>query len=197
MVSSGRRPLFIFGAIAVALTAAAFALSRWASRARITGDTREQRIESICRVADERRWGAGDALARAAENEPDESVRRAALVALAGFLKPRYRRVVDAGTANGSPVVRAAAAGTLGLYDDDAAAKRLGQLLRAVEKNDNPQVRQQALLSLLRRFKLSVRTPPEPDTEKWDVLIRVLRRAPPVRAAYEAASRPSKKGEPP
>lgn len=100
-------------------------------RARIEGGTAQERITSICRLADERPPGAGNLVAEAAARDPDASVRQAALVALARFADPKRRSVVEMCTDDPSAMIRATAATTLGLYQDEAAADRLGGIAAA------------------------------------------------------------------
>jgi len=125
--SRERKGAVIYGALAVGLVAvivATFTLGR----AKVTGGTPEQRVACIARLADEKPWGAADAIAAAAADDPDPAVRQAALVVLGRFIDPKYRPLIEAATEDPSPAVRAGAAGTLGLYSDDAAAERLGTM---------------------------------------------------------------------
>jgi len=98
-------------------------------RTRIKGSNPQDRIASICRLADTRPSGAGNRLAQAALEESDASVRSAALVGLARFPDPKYRDTVRRCTDDAASQVRAAAAATLGRYGDEEAARRLGELV--------------------------------------------------------------------
>jgi len=98
-------------------------------RAKIEGANSQDRIASICRLADTRPSGAGNRLAQAALEESDASVRAAALVGLARFPDPKHRDTVRRCTDDAAPQVRAAAAATLGRYGDEEAARRLGELV--------------------------------------------------------------------
>ena len=98
-------------------------------RAKVEGDTPQERMASICRLADEQPWGAGDAIAGAA-SDADAGVRQCVQVALSSFAgDAAYRSAVEAGLGDAEPMVRAAAATTLGLYADAAAVDRLGEML--------------------------------------------------------------------
>ena len=96
-------------------------------KAEVTGREPADRVAEICRVADEQLRGAGDAIAAAAKDK-DPSVRHASLVALSKFIDPKYRSLVETGARDPDARVRSAAARTLGLYDDDKAIVRLGEL---------------------------------------------------------------------
>ncbi len=200
------------GAVVLAVIALPMAVS---SRARLTGKTPQERIACICRLADLQPRGAVEALAAAAINEPDVGVRRAALIGLGRFRSPAARRAVEDGTKDKSASVRAAAAATLGLCNDDDAAARLGDILagdpqeevrlsavaglgrigrpkavavlvEAMERNDSTNVRREALVTLLKRFQAGFTRPPDPrDTAKWGELMRQVRRMPSVKAAME------------
>ncbi len=193
LVGSRRRIGILLGA-ALAVVVAVAAVSLRGRQARLTGQTPQERVRSACRLANEKPWGAAEVLARAATEEPHPDVRRAALGALANFATPECRSAVDAGTRDGNAEVRAAAATTLGLYDDDAAAERLAEmvagdtdesarlgavqglarsdrpkaiaaLLAAIETNDSKRVRLAGLAKLLRRVKAEIPEPPDPMRE--------------------------------
>jgi hypothetical protein len=180
MSSKGKRRLIAVGAVVVA-AGVALILIGMLGRARICGATPDERITSICRLADTKPFGAGDALAEAAVKESDVRVRQAALVGLGRFVKPKYRATVERCTQDASSLVRGAAASTLGLYDDEAAAARLGEVVRgdpaaevrlgavvglgrcaasetlawlmeAAEKDDAPDVQYQAIKELYAKF---------------------------------------------
>ncbi len=114
--------------VAGAATAALFAAGYWMSRARIEGDSPRERIASICRIAADRPPRAGAALARAAVEETDAEVRRAAAVALGQFLCPECRSAVERAASDASARVRQAGAETLSLYRDGRAADVLVKL---------------------------------------------------------------------
>jgi HEAT repeat protein len=116
-------------------------------RARVEGDTPRERIASICRIAADRPRGAGEALARAAVEEPDPEVRRAAAAALGQFVCPECRPAVERAASDDSPRVRQAGAETLSLYRDGRAAEVLVKLARGDGDNG---VRRAALRGLRR-----------------------------------------------
>jgi len=180
MSSKGKRRLIVVVAAVVA-AGATFILIGAFGRARIGGATPDERITSICRLADTKPFGAGDVLAEAAVREPDVRVRQAALIGLGRFVEPKYRATVEQSTQDASAPVRRAAAITLGLYDDGAAAARLGEVVRgdpaaevrlgavkglglcaasetlawlmeAAEKDDAPDVQLQAIKELYAKF---------------------------------------------
>lgn len=150
-------------------------------RTRISGATPDERITSLCRLADAKPFGAGDALAEAAAKDPDVRVRQAALIGLGRFVEPKHRATIEQCTLDASAPVRRAAAITLGLYGDETAAARLGEVVRrdpaaevrlgavmglgrcaasetlawlmeAAEKDDEPAVQLQAIKELYAKF---------------------------------------------
>jgi len=123
-----RKALLALAAVVGLALAVHAGVGAW-GRAQVEGSTSEARIRSICRLADLQPRGAGEAVARAAAEEADVTVRRAAVVALARFGKPKYRPVVEACTRDAEAGVRASAATTLGAYSDAASADRLGEIL--------------------------------------------------------------------
>ena len=161
-------------------------------RAEALGRTVEERIASLCRLADERPRGAGEAVMTVAKGDPDASVRAAALVALSKFIEePDYRPIVESAVDDPDPRVRAAAAATLGLYRDEAAVDKLRELLssdaseqvrfaaarglmrtgsqrailvlvEAMASNDNPNVQHRAMEVLTDSFNISFATPVDP-----------------------------------
>jgi len=208
-----------WGVLAGGLAAVAAALLvLWPGRAEVAGRTAEQRIASIGLLAERRPAGAADALAAAARDDPDASVRRAALVALGRFVGPKARPAVEAGTQDTDPSVRAAAAGTLGLFADADAADRLKALAadpaeevrlgavtglgrnrhdraaailrELIDAGDDLKVRQRALMTILRRYGVHTPTPPVPGTEKWRRLVRMAR-GPLASGPAQPASRPA------
>jgi len=183
MSSKGKRRLIAVGAV-VGAAGVALILIGMFGRARIGGATPDERITSICRLADTKPFGTGDALAEAAVNESDVRVRQAALIGLGRFVQPKYRAAVEQCTQDASAPVRSAAAITLGLYDDEAAAARLGEVVRgdpaaevrlgavmglglcaapetlawlteATEKDDAPDVQYQAIKELYAKLGMS------------------------------------------
>ena len=126
---AARQKHLLVGAGAAAVVAAVIVVAAGVAKARVEGATPQDRIACICRLADEKPWGAGDAIAEAALEDSDVTVRQAALVALGRFVESKYRSTVEQCTRDASAIIRAAAAGTLGFYGDDAAADRLGEMV--------------------------------------------------------------------
>lgn len=179
--------------VAIGLVAAAVVVWRVAfGKAEVLGRTAQERIASLCRLADEKPLGAGEAVMTAAKEDPDATVRAAALVALSKFIEePAYRPVVESAVDDPDARVRMAAAGTLGLYRDEAAVDKLSELLssdasqqvrfaaarglmrtgsqrailvlvEAMASNDNPKVQYRAMKVLTDSFNISFPTPLDP-----------------------------------
>jgi HEAT repeat protein len=108
--------------------AAASLLASFGCSAKVSGKTASDRKAAVCSIADERPAGAVEALVRTAEKDQEADVRQAAVVGLGRFDSPDARQAVERALADPSPKVRTAAAGTLGLFGDPAAADRLGAL---------------------------------------------------------------------
>jgi len=206
-------PIIILAAVAVIIVVVTIGYAF--STAEVTGRTSQERIDSICKLADEKPRGAGDAIAAAAVGESDPAVRKAAFLALGRFAGDKHRQVVEAGTRDADAAVRASAAATLGLYDDDAAACRLGELLtgdpdeavrmgaltglghirglratalvvRAIEGDDRLPVRLRAMQTLGVRFGFTFRDPTDPRTPAGAARIRnTLKMLPAVTEALE------------
>ena len=216
MTASGRSAWILVLAVGIALAGGVV----WVlglDRAKVAGGTPDERIASICRLADERPWGAAGAIAAAA-GDPHPAVRQAVMVALSKFVDDAaYRPAVEAGVADEDATVRAAAAATLGLYADGPAVDRLGALLKgdpsergrlaatrglartrrpraivllvkAMETNESPNVRYRAMEVLMAHLGLSFDVSPDPrDPVVWSRAVRAVRLFPAVRAAYRAA----------
>jgi len=211
----GRRAALValaaMGAVAAVLWAAAD------RPAKVTGDTPSARVASICRVADERPSGAGEAIAAAAA-DPDPTVRRAAMGALGTLAEPQFRRTIETGLADSDPSVQAAAVASLGAYRDDPAAERLAGLLeteprqdvrlaallglgrhggpaalrsilRAAETDADGEVRTRALTLLAEKTGLTLRTVPPPDSAAFASLLQFVRRG----VEGQAAGRPTER----
>lgn len=127
-VFKGKKTVFVAVAAVVVAVAAVTLLVVCFSSAEVSGQTVSDRVGDVCRLTDDRPGGAVKALARAAEGDPEPSVRQAAVVGLGRFEGPDARQAVERALADPSSRVRAAAAGTLGLFGDRAAADRLGAL---------------------------------------------------------------------
>ncbi len=212
----------LFAGLGVVAAVLAVILGATAFRpACVKGRTTQERIGSICRLADDRPRGAGEAIVAAARKDADPAVRRAAMIALGRFIEPKYRRVVVAGTVDDSAPVRAGAALTLGRYADEAAVRRLGRLMNsdedeqvrlaaatglgrargrrsvgllvlAVETSDSPRVRLQALRALEKRYNIVFSKLPGPqDRAGWETVVRTVRRLPGAKEAAESAAAPA------
>ena len=129
MSNTGRKCLIVMAAVVLA-GGAAWVLVGILGRPRIDGTTSGDRIQSICRLADANPFDAGNVLAEAATKEPDVRVRQAALIGLGRFVDPKVRSTVEQCTRDPSAPVRAAAAIALGGYGNEAAAARLGEMVR-------------------------------------------------------------------
>lgn len=127
MADTFKRRWVVFALVAGVIVAASAAVLGFSARARISGATPAERVACICRLADARAWGAGEAIAACAAQDADASVRRVAVLAL-GRYRGEQRPAIEAATRDPDAAVRAAAAMTLGLCRDEAAARRLGEL---------------------------------------------------------------------
>jgi hypothetical protein len=182
----------------------------------VKGNTPQERIAAIDKLANERQ-GAKD-VAEAAK-DPDAGVRRAAIRGLAIFVDPQHRPAVEAATQDPAPQVRAAAATTLGLYQDAPAAERVGRLMNgdpeekvrlsaaaglgqnntpdamvllmeAAEKNDNPNVQLRAMEVLMEKFHMRfIKTTDPRDVNSWRVFLEMAKSYPAVYAAYQKLGR--------
>jgi len=214
-VSQGKSTVWIV--VFVVVVAVAAALVTLVGRARVSGETPKERIAAICRLADEAPRGAADAIARAAAEDPDPTVRLAALRALGNFPEPKYRSMVVSATSHADPAVRAAAAGTLAMYSDDPAAGRLNELagedpdsqvrldavaalgactsarslvylVQQMEGNDDPEVQMRARDAVLRRLKMPARTTRPDNVRLWRNDVELVKLEPKVKAAFEETS---------
>ena len=126
--SKGKKTVFVaVASVVVAVLVGALLVVCFTS-AEVSGQTAADRVGDVCRLTDDRPAGAAKALVRAAERDPEPSVRQAAVVGLGRFRGPDARQAVKRALADPSSRVRVAAAGTLGLFGDHAAADRLGAL---------------------------------------------------------------------
>ncbi len=210
-----RKLQYGLGVCALALLAAALAYS---ARTRVTGDSAEERVASICRLTNEAPAGAAGAIAAVA-GDPEPSVRRAVMVALGKFKRPDDRGVLAQGARDADGGVRGAAAATLGFYADEAAAANLcgmlandpqadarrgaaiglarcrrkesmAVLLRAMEADEDPAVRREAFGAVVATVGVKYANPPDPANRlQWGKLVEVFRSLPPVRDALAGAPR--------
>jgi len=209
----------VTGVAALVVVGAVAGVAAFSARARVTGETVEERIDSIGMIADDRPWGAGDALAEAAAGEDSPAVRRAALIGLGRLADSDYRPVIDEASRHEDPQVRGAAASALGFFGDEVTLSRLGEMVAdddnervrmealeglgrsparkatallflAMEKNDNPKVQVKALHVLLRRLSAAHSSPPRPGTQKWHGLVEFIRQVKPVAEALKSIGEP-------
>ncbi len=112
---------------------------------KVTGSTPGERIASINKLADNKPWGAGKAIADAINGETDPSVREAALAAISNFPDSAYRPEVEKAAKDPSMIVRVAAVRTLTVYKDDQA---IGMLAQIIQTDPNSEVRSMACVSM-------------------------------------------------
>jgi len=141
----GKKWGLLIGVASAVVATAVIALLMRPGKATVEGATPAERIASICALADKQPRGAVEAIADAAKNDPDATVREAALYALERFITPGHRPLVEAALADGDERVRAAAATIFGRFGDRAAAQRLGELLF---KDPSPKIRMAAAQGL-------------------------------------------------
>ncbi len=126
-------------AVATVLVAAAAAslFAVFGCSAKVSGKTATDRKAAVCDIADKKPAGAVEALILTAGQDTEADVRQAAVVGLGRFDSPEAcneaeraeaRKAVERALTDKSSQVRAAAAGTLGLFGDPAAADKLGAL---------------------------------------------------------------------
>ena len=188
-------------------------------RPEVTGQSPRERIIAISRLAGQKPRGAGKAIAEAARSDPDESVRQTAMISLGKFISPDLRGVVEAGTKDKSPAVRAAAAGTLARYGDNPAADRLRELwtkdkservrqaalaelarceapkaivllVEAMERSDTVEGRLRAAQALAKKFKMDHQSLDPADLVQWRNFVETIKGSPAVAAAFESLSVP-------
>jgi HEAT repeat protein len=140
---AGWKPIAVVGAFVLCAGVVTIVLIA-TTGADVTGETPQERVTAVNRVAARRPRGAARALARAVEDRSPE-VRRAAMAGLAHVLEPEHRPVVEKGTRDSDGKVRALAADTLGVYGDHEAAD---VLVRLIENDPEPQVRIAAIRGL-------------------------------------------------
>ncbi len=216
------RWMYLLAAIGVAAVVAAALVSRRIGRAEITGETAEERIACISRLAAKGGLGAGEAIAGAATGDRIAAVRQVALMSLGKFIAPEHRRAVLAGTRDDDPRCRSAAAGTLALYHDDDAADRLDEmaksdadrqvrldsatamgncradkalvlLVEATENSDSPDVQLHAARVLARKYSIDGEALDPQKQREWRHFIETIKSAPGVAETFRRLSRPLKR----
>ncbi len=134
-----------WGALVVACAIGVFVGARSLGKAKVSGDTPEERIASVIELANDRPRGAAESLAETARNDPDASVRRVALVCLNRFQRQDDRGTVMAATHDDDPQVRQAASRALMAYADEETVRRLTVICR---DDANARVRNAAFIAL-------------------------------------------------
>ncbi len=157
MRDTDRKWLIALGAMTAIILGGGWGLAYHVSRAKVTGNTPDEKIRSICRLADDDAPGAAEALAKAA-GDPNPDVRKAALMALWRYPLPQVRPVVEAGAFDNAAANRVAAIAALAHYGDDTAAELLEKLSR---EDGDPGVRIKAAEALraIRPDKAIVKPP--------------------------------------
>ncbi len=216
----GPKGLLILLACAALLTGGILIGGRF-SRPKVSGDTPDDRIRSVCRLADEKPAGAKEAIVEAARSDPDPAVRQAAYGALGKFLAPEDRGLLEAGTASPQAAVRAGAVRTLAQYGDDAAAQRVVEVLskdpdqgarraaaqalgginrpaatlalvQAMESDSIPAVQREAVAALYAKMNARVEKLPDPsNTAAWRTIIQHVRKFAIVQDALSGRTPPS------
>ena len=184
----------------------------------ISGERPEQRIESIVRLANERPRGAADVLAETAVNDPDASVRRAAVASLGRFGREEDRAVIESATRDEDPGVRRTAVRLLAAtYEDESAIDIAAEMAAA---DTDPQTRgaaadvladsdeAYAIVHLVRAMEIAtVETRPLmlaavrkrfgirmdvdcADDDQWERLLVAIKNAEGVAAAFEQLGEP-------
>jgi len=217
-VSRGTR--MVLSAVSAVLVAAAAAslFAVCGCSAKVSGKTATDRKAAVCSIADERPAGAVEALVLTAGQDTEADVRQAAVVGLGRFDSPDARQAVERALKDPSPQVRTAAAGTLGLFGDQAAADKLGALaasqaslaerkasvlglarcesersilwlLDTAEKTEDPSVQLAALHELYKKLGMRYRGCGPDNQRRWLHYVELTKDFPQVKQAYMQAGR--------
>ena len=218
--SVSRGTKVVLSAVSAVLVAAAAAslLASFGCSAKVSGKTATDRKAAVCSIADERPAGAVEALVLTAGQDTEADVRQAAVVGLGRFNSPEARQAVERALADPSPQVRTAAAGTLGLFGDQAAADKLGALaasqaslaerkasvlglarcesersilwlLDTAEKTEDPSVQLAALHELYKKLGMRYRGCGPDNQRRWLHYVELTKDFPQVKQAYMQAGR--------
>ena len=204
--------------VVLSAVAAASLLASFGCSAKVSGKTASDRKAAVCSITDERPAGAVEALVLTAEKDQEADVRQAAVVGLGRFDSPDARQAVERALADPSPKVRTAAAGTLGLFGDPAAADRLGALaaseatlaerkasvlglarcesersilwlLDTAEKTADPEVQLAAIRELYKKLGMRYRGCGPDNQPRWLHYVELTKDFPQVKQAYLQAGR--------
>jgi hypothetical protein len=218
MSESRRRGQWLLGVLVIACVVAVAAATWRFRRVKVTGDTAEQRIASVIKIADDRPRGYAEALADTARNDPDAGVRSTALACLNGNWIPDVRSAVVEATRDDDPQVRKSACISLMAYDDEATVQRLTTicheetnedvrqaavlalaanenpyaavaLMTMVEQGETPELRRAAAKAMIDKVNIAVTELPE-DQLAWDNMLESFRMSLVVEAAYDQTGTP-------
>ena len=215
--STVKRGIFIVGLACVVAVGVVVLIP---AKAEVVGETEEDAIESVKQIADDLPRGAGEALSKAALDDPRPAVRRAAVVTFCRLKQPEYRPVVEKALADQDATVRAAATKTLVVcHDDEDTVEKLVKLCQtetdpkalrsatiALATSDEPSAlvalvqmlenTKQKRLSVLAaeaiKWKLKMRSDiPEPiGGQKWRELVTSIKFSEDVREAFDETHTP-------
>jgi len=208
----------LLGVLVIACVVAVAAAAWRFRRVKVTGDTAEQRIASVIRIADDRPRGYAEALADTARNDPDAGVRSTALACLNGSRAPDVGSAVMQATRDDDPQVRESACILLMAYDDEATVQRLAEichedtddgvrgaafvalaanespyatiaLMEMTEYGETPEMRRAAAKAMIDKVNILVTELPE-DQDTWDNMVEAFRMSLVVEAAYDQTGTP-------
>jgi len=217
-VSRGTKVVLSAVVVVFVAVAAASLLASFGCSAKVSGKTATDRKAAVCSITDERPAGAVEALVRTAGEDQEADVRQAAVVGLGRFDSPDARQAVERALKDPSPKVRTAAAGTLGLFGDPAAADRLGELaasqatlaerkasvlglarcesersilwlLDTAEKTADPEVQLAAIRELYKKLGMRYRGCGPDNQPRWLHYVELTKDFPQVKQAYLQAGR--------
>jgi len=210
-----------YGALLLVAMLATTLLVVWATGDRVTGDSAGERIESIGRLAAKGSSSCAEAIAGAAVEDSEASVREVAVLALGKFSAAEVRPAVEKCCSDAAPAVRSAAARTLIAYGDDAAAERVIEMARtdadpkvrtdalnalantdadpavialveAMDADPEVETRTRALLAAARKYGFHEKGLTQPGTAHRRRVIESIKRVPKVKASFQRRNRPLK-----
>ncbi len=146
--SPGAKKLIYTAAAGLAVVLLAIGVSYWAmAGAEVTGDTPQERIESITQLADKSSPKAAEAIAVTLQDS-DAGVRRTAVIALTRIARAEDAPRVQASLKDPDATVRAAAAAGVGRVRP--ATEAVPALRAAISSDPSPEVRIEAAKGLCR-----------------------------------------------